>query len=85
MNLLSAYTVTPDTEVKVKVKVIQSGILQARMLEWVAFPFSRGIFPIQGSNPDLPHCRQILYLLSHRRSSINVCQISKWASLVAQL
>ena len=27
-----------------------------------------GIFPIQGSNPDLPHCRQILYHLSHQRS-----------------
>ena len=27
-----------------------------------------GIFPIQGSNPGLPHCRQILYQLSHRGS-----------------
>ena len=25
----------------------------------------RGIFPTQGSNPGLPHCRQILYELSH--------------------
>ena len=25
-------------------------ILQARILEWVAFPFSRGIFPTEGSN-----------------------------------
>ena len=24
----------------------------------------QGIFPIQGSNPGLPHCRQILYHLS---------------------
>ena len=30
------------------------GILQARLLEWVAIPFSRGIFPTQGSNPGLP-------------------------------
>ena len=37
------------------------GILQARILERVAFPFSRGIFPTQGSNPGLPHCRQMLY------------------------
>ena len=44
------------------------GILQARILEWVAFPFSRGIFPSQGSNPGLPHCRQILYQLSHKGS-----------------
>ena len=27
---------------------------------------SQGIFPTQGSNPGLPHCRQILYQLSHR-------------------
>ena len=41
------------------------GILQARILEWVAFPFSRGIFPTQGSNPGLLNCRQILYHLSY--------------------
>ena len=28
----------------------------------------QGIFPIQGSNPGLPHCRQILYQLNHKRS-----------------
>ena len=28
----------------------------------------QGIFPTQGSNPDLPHCRQILYQLSHKES-----------------
>ena len=44
------------------------GILQARILEWVAFPFARGIFPIQGSNPGLLHCRWILYQLSHKGS-----------------
>ena len=44
------------------------GILQARILEWVAFPFSRGIFPIQESNPGFPHCRQILYQLSYQGS-----------------
>ena len=27
--------------------------------------FIQGIFPTQGSNPGLPHCRQILYQLSH--------------------
>ena len=40
------------------------GTLQARILEWVAIPFSRGIFPTQGSSQSLPHRRQILYLLS---------------------
>ena len=28
----------------------------------------QGIFPAQGSNPGLPHCRQILYQLSHKGS-----------------
>ena len=57
----------------VKVKVTQScptlcnpmdyivhGILQARILDWVAVLFSRGIFPTQGSNPGLSHCRWTL-------------------------
>ena len=42
------------------------GILQARILEWVAVPFSRGVFPTQGLNPGLPHGRQIPYCLSHQ-------------------
>ena len=46
----------------------EHGILQARILEWVAISFSGGIFPIQGWNPGLPHCRQILYHLSHQGS-----------------
>ena len=29
----------------------------------------QGIFPTQGSNPDLLHCRQILYQLSHKGST----------------
>ena len=41
------------------------GILQARKLEWVAIHFSR-IFPTQRSNTGLPHCRWILYQLSHQ-------------------
>ncbi|XDA90582.1 hypothetical protein R6Z07F_020184 [Ovis aries] len=28
----------------------------------------QGVFPVQGSNPGLPHCRRILYQLSHRGS-----------------
>ena len=44
------------------------GVLQARILEWVTFPFSRGILPTLGSNPGLPHCRQIPYQLSHKAS-----------------
>ena len=65
---------------KVKVKVIQSclilcdpmdytvhGILQARILE-VGSLSLLGIFPTQGSNPGLPHCRRILYQLSYKES-----------------
>ena len=68
------------------------GILQARILEWAAISFSRGssqprdrtqspalqtdslpseplgIFPNQGLNPGLLHCRQILYHLRHQGS-----------------
>ena len=33
-----------------------------------SFPFSRGIFPTQGLNPGLLHCRHILYQLSHKGS-----------------
>ena len=31
-----------------------------------SFSLLQGIFPTQGSNPGLPHCRQILYQLSHQ-------------------
>ena len=73
-----------------KVKVIQScpalcdpmeytvhGILQARILEWGSRSLPQGIFPTQGSNPGLPHCRQILYQLSHRGSPGQLCHILK--------
>ena len=30
--------------------------------------FLQGIFPTQGLNPGLPHCRQILYQLSHKEN-----------------
>ena len=30
-----------------------------------SYSLLQGIFPTQGSNPGLPHCRQILYQLSH--------------------
>ena len=33
-----------------------------------SFSLLQGIFPTQGSNPDLPHCRWILYQLSHKGS-----------------
>ena len=42
---------------------IVRGTLQARILEWVAFPFSRGSF-----QPRSPTLQGILYQLSHQRS-----------------
>ena len=64
----------------VKVKVAQScstlcnpidytvlGILQARILEWVAFPFSRG-YSQPRNQAQVSHCRWILYQLSHQGS-----------------
>ena len=34
------------------------GILQVRILQWAAIPFSRGIFPTQGSNLGLLHWQE---------------------------
>ena len=45
---------------------IVHGILQARIVEWIAILFSRGIFPTQGLNPGLSHCRGILYQKSYQ-------------------
>ena len=46
------------------------GILQARILEWVAMPSSRRSSQPNESNPGLPHCRWLLYCLSHRGSPV---------------
>jgi len=43
------------------------GVLQARILEWVAMSL-QGIFPTQELNPGLLHYRQILYCLSYQGS-----------------
>ena len=64
-----------------KVKVTQScptlcnpkdytvhGILQARILELGSLSLLQGIFPTQGLNLGLLHCRRILYQLSHKES-----------------
>ena len=44
------------------------GILQARILEWVASSFLQGIFPTQRLNPCVPNCRWLLYRLNHQGS-----------------
>ena len=49
------------------------GILQARILESVSsHSLLQGIFPTQGSNPGLLHCRQILYHLRHQGSPLPI-------------
>ena len=48
------------------------GIFQAIVLEWGGCYFLlQEIFPIQGSNPSLPPCRQTLYRLSHQGSLVD--------------
>ena len=71
----------PLLKLKVKVLVAQAcptlcgpmdcslpGFSVQRVWEWVVIPFSKGSFQSQGSNPGLPHCRQIPYHLSHQGS-----------------
>ena len=82
--MCSGYSTESRTRLRCKVKVLVTrlcltlcdtmdcsppgssvhGILQAKILEWVAIP----IFLTQGLNPKLPHCRPILYQLSHQGS-----------------
>ena len=44
------------------------GILQDKNTGVGCPALLQGIFPTQGSNSGLPHCRRILYLLSHQSS-----------------
>ena len=43
----------------------------------------QGIFPTQGSNPGLPHCRWILYQLSHQESPVGAGGDAIWLSLTS--
>ena len=47
------------------------GILQARLLDWVAIPSLQGIFPTQRWNLGHRHYRRILYHLSHQGRQIH--------------
>ena len=57
------------------------GIFQARILERISMPSSRGIFSTQGPNRGLPHCRQILY---HRATREYRILLSKWNVLACK-
>ena len=41
----------------------------------------QGIFPNQGSNPGLSHCRQILYYLSHRKALLRRISWQGWSEV----
>ena len=44
----------------------------------------QGIFPTQGSNPGFPHCRQILYQLSHQgRETLRYSSVQVSRSVVS--
>ena len=75
---------------KVKVKVAQSrptlcdlmnytehGILPGQNAGVGSLSLLQEIFPTPGSSPSLPHCRQILYQLSHRGSPYNLVAYNK--------
>ena len=70
------------------------GILQARIQEWVALPFSRGSSgPRDQTHISYVSCRQVLYPLSHQgtlgmlltKVHILFYWAYPWASLLAQL
>ena len=83
------FSVLPNLKVKVAqsrltlchpVDYTGHGILQARILE-CSVSLLQGIFPAQGSNPGLPHWRQILYELSHKGSpNLEFCSSVKYFS-----
>ena len=57
------------------------GILQARILEWIAFPSPEDL-PDPGTEPGLLHCRRILYHLSYRDYPAEVTNRFKGLDLV---
>ena len=56
-------------------------ISQARILEWVAIPFSRGIFPTQGWNPSFSFVscigRRILYRLTEKTPNYQFSSVAQ--------
>ena len=50
--------------------LLSTGILQERLLRLGCHALLQGIFPTQGMNPGLSHCRRILYCLSPQGSPV---------------
>ena len=59
------------------------GLLQVRILEWVAMPSSRGSSQPRDQIPCLQHHRQILYPLSHLGSPFTQDMFSKISDCVS--
>ena len=59
------------------------GLLQVRILEWVAMPSSRGSSQPRDQIPGLQHHRQILYPLSHLGSPFTQDMFSKISDCVS--
>ena len=57
------FFVTPWTKQSMEFSCQKTGVGSCSLLQ--------GIFPIQGQNPGLPHCRQVFYQLSHKGSFMN--------------
>ena len=50
--------------------------------EYWSLSLLQGIFLTQGSNPGLPHCRQILYQLSQKGSpQMNIFECNSWPKI----
>ena len=61
----SCLTLCDPMDCRLPVSSVQ-GILQARILEWVAIPFFRGPSRPRDQTLGLLHCRQFLYRLCHQ-------------------
>ena len=82
------FTTEPPGKVKVKVAQSCPTLWDPMQCPWNSpgqntgvgsLSLLQGIFPTQGSNPGLPHCRQILYQLSHKGSpccTVGTCYLS---------
>ena len=57
-------------------KLLRPWDFPTRILEWVAVSFLQEIFLTQGLNLGLPHCRQMLYHLSHQGSQAHLYYVS---------
>ena len=75
LNLIFNCTVT-SVELFVSPWTIQSMEFFGQHTGVGSLSFLQGAFLIQGSNPGLPHCRQILYQLSHKGSQ----RILEWVA-----